>query len=254
MVHLGEVSPAIWDSTLEVLQEKLADFKMEDFDSIVTNWKKSANLRKFDRELFEKYGYFKPIILHPQFQKIKTFLLEHSIDLDFGILVGEPLLPWSSSIILLFMLYKRISLSLLLFGAAFLFNINPLYVVVFTLPMFFTSADKSLPKGYRKLAKKSVGATSALPVSLETVPSNVKYDHVLIGNDIATLYTAALLSRVGHRCCVLQSVDGPIHEVSWSLFGISNSNQFDCTRYFLKVHLVQLRCMTCLSAKWIAIR
>lgn len=215
MVHLGEVSPAIWDSTIEWLQERIQDFNIDEYDSIVSNWKKSANIRRFDRELFEKYGYFKPIILHPQFQRIKAFLLEHSANFDFDLLVGEPLLPWSTTIIVLFMLHKRISLSILLLGAAFVFNVNPLYVVVFSIPLLFTPSSKSIPKGYRRgvSTNSKHEASNALPTTLDKVPADTKYDHVLVGNDIATLYTAALLSRVGHRCCVLQSVDGPIHEV-----------------------------------------
>lgn len=213
MVHLGEVSPAIWDSTIEYLQAKLQDFNVAEYDSIVANWKKSANIRKFDRELFEKYGYFKPIILHPQFQRIKAFLLEHSIDFDFGLFVGEPLLPWSTSIIVLFMLYKRLSLSVLLLGAAFVFNVNPLYVVLLFVPLIFSPSSKSPPKGYRRINSITTKGLPTTPISLDIAPSDVKYDHVLIGNDIATLYTAALLSKVGHRCCVLQSVDGPAHEV-----------------------------------------
>ena len=40
---------------------------------------------------------------------------------------------------------------------------------------------------------------------MDGVASNLFY-HVLIGGDVSTLFTAALLSKVGHRCCVLNPV------------------------------------------------
>ena len=44
------------------------------------------------------------------------------------------------------------------------------------------------------------------PITVDGVASNL-FDHILIGGDISTLYTAALLSKVGHRCCVLNPED-----------------------------------------------
>ena len=58
MVHLGEARPQVWDTTVEVMEEKLKDFDFQESD-IIVDWRKMANKRKFDRELFETYGFFK---------------------------------------------------------------------------------------------------------------------------------------------------------------------------------------------------
>ena len=76
MVHLGEVSPHVYDITVEIMEQK---FKGMDFqeDDILVDWRRSANKRKFDRELFETYGLFKDAILHPKFQYFKQLMGEN---------------------------------------------------------------------------------------------------------------------------------------------------------------------------------
>jgi hypothetical protein len=51
MVHLGEVSPHVYDEVVEIMEQK---FKGMDFqeDDILVDWRRPANKRKFDRELF----------------------------------------------------------------------------------------------------------------------------------------------------------------------------------------------------------
>jgi hypothetical protein len=194
MVRLGEVSPAVWDA--EHVKEKLGDINLDD---ISQNWRKVANERKFDRELFQKYGYFKDIILHPLFQRVKQFMLENAIQIDLNLLVGDSVVPVPTALIILFMLNKRVAYSLLFLIAAFIFNVNPIYVTVLTMVYWLVSSKKPLPKGFVK--------------RLSTTTDSNMFDHVLVGNDIATLYTAALLTRNGHRCCVLQPFDGPLQQV-----------------------------------------
>lgn len=210
MVHLGEVSPTVWDTVVEYMEFALEDNEFSE-DEILPDWRKDANRRKFDRELFERYGYFKDIILHPKFQFIKQYLQDHA---DFNFFVGEPILTVANGVIILFMLHRRVSYGILGLCAAFLFNINPLYVVMIYLALLaFTSTKK--PKQFKNLRSYQIVKNSIYLPTLLHEETSLKndYDHVLIGNDIGTLYAAALLSRNGHSCCVIQPFDGAKDEI-----------------------------------------
>ena len=208
---MGEVSPSICEDMISQIELALGndDFEVE-YEEF--NWRKSANRRKFDRELFEKYGYMKEIILHPKFQYAKHFLEEHA---DLNVFLGDPLLPTTTIIIILFLINKRVSNNMVALAALMLFNVNPLYVCMAAATFWLLSGGKKPPKEYRNLknevqVRRIAGAVLSAPQpftqEFATVEhhSQSEYDHVLIGSDISTLYTAALLARNGHRCCVLQ--------------------------------------------------
>ncbi|KAJ1441047.1 hypothetical protein B484DRAFT_390942, partial [Ochromonadaceae sp. CCMP2298] len=222
MVHLGDVSPPIWDQTIEKMEAALEDIDFQGED-ILPDWRKTANRRKFDRELFEKYGFFKDVILHPQFQQIKHFLEERA---STEVLVGEPLLPLSTAVIVLFLLHKRVSHQLLALAALFVFSVNPFYVVLGGAAWWVF--DRRRPRGYQKVRK--LDASTYIPTLLGGAGAEAEeeagtgtgagagaletqYDHVLIGGDLGTLYTAALLSKCGHRCVVLQPTLSPLLEI-----------------------------------------
>jgi hypothetical protein len=223
MVRLGEVSPTIWETIVSEMEIKLKhlDFQGED---IFTDWRKMANKRKFERELFTRYGYFKDIILNPKFQFAKQYLEEHA---DFNFFLGDSILPLSTAVIVLFMLHKRISYNALSLSAFFIFNINPLYVII-AIIVYYVFRSNGKPKDYispsssifsrSKLPVNDVENCKATSIEVELNEKERTYDHVLIGNDIATLYTAALLSKNGHKCCVLQPSDGPINTVFFFFF------------------------------------
>jgi hypothetical protein len=220
MVKLGEVSPAVCETTVSEIELALGndDFEAE-YDEF--NWRKTANRRKFDRELFEKYGYLKDLILHPKFQHVKHYLEEHA---DFNIFLGDPLIPVATAVIILFMINKRVSRNLVGLTALLIFNVNPLYVCLAACATCFMTTSKRPPRQYKRLPKQSADShnsnaktnhSAAVPLTSEVVNSGTtSYDHVLIGSDISTLYTAALLAKNGHRCCVLQPTAlGPMLEV-----------------------------------------
>ena len=69
--------------------------------------------------------------------------------------------------------------------------------------------------------------------SLTADKFDTTFDHILIGNDLSTLYAAALLARNNHRCCVLQPTDGARMKVG---FG---SNDKRARIYFLSANLAQ---------------
>lgn len=205
MVHLGEVGPAIWDTTLDEIEATLlkddpdAHFSRKDF---TPDWRKLAHRRKFNREVFEKYGYFKDIILHPKFQAFKHYC-EENVNL-FDLTVGEPLMPFYNCIILLFMLNKRVNMYIMVLIGCFLMNLNPIHVTIVALAYFMMQKTKK-PKHFKTIKKSPVDCNVYQPRELEDCGSfSESYDHILLGGDMATLYTAALLSACGHKCCVLQ--------------------------------------------------
>jgi len=214
MVQLGEVNPPIWDTIIEEFTARLEDFEEDDLLQAAENWRRQANRRKFDRELFARYGFMKDLILHPRFQSAKHFLEEHA---TFDLLVGDPLLPVSTAVILLFMLHRRVKNDVLVLAGLFIFNINPFYVCIGALMVWlFTFSSK--PKQHKRIIRGGTSIppaididqgseTKAAQLTADNAPiseRDAEYDHVLVGNDIGTLYTAALLSKNGHRCCVLQ--------------------------------------------------
>ena len=209
MVRMGEdeIVPTIWHDVVEIMEKKLKEIEFSGED-IHFDWRIPADARRLDRELFEKYGMFKDIILDPRFQYWKQ-LVEDNV--DFNLLLGEPLMPFATAIIVLFMLHKRVSNNVIALAAAFIFNVNPFYVCLFLFVLWYM--NKSIkPKKYRKVKKSQVPkdvltyrpvAYSPTSAATLTAPGTT-FDHVLIGTDLATLYAAALLSRNGHTCCVLQ--------------------------------------------------
>jgi hypothetical protein len=118
--------------------------------------------------------------------------------------LGEPILPLSTSIILLFLIYGKVETNVLFFFSAFLFNINPLYVGLLVLLLCFSLKKRSVPKLYKKDSEIRKELNKAKSGIEEDAPISEEYDHILIGNSISTLYCAAILAKNGHRCCVLQ--------------------------------------------------
>jgi len=242
MVHLGEVSPAVVDFITERIETARGNFDFDD-DLPEFDWRKSANSRKFDRQLFEKYGYLKDLILHPKFQFVKNYL-EENADFNFDLQVGEPLLPVTTMVIILFMLHKRVGNTAIGLIALFLFNVNPLYVCMSVFVLYCLNSGVTLPRQYKPVkATQGKTITNSNTSTCSTTTTSTKhttpsvltaeslhsltttYDHVLIGADISTLYTAALLAKNGHTCCVLQPKElGNMYEVSilntWVCVGV----------------------------------
>ncbi len=197
MVKLGEVGPDIWEVINSEIEKTFPEL------SFTVDWRKLAHERKLSRELHEKFGSWEGIVLDPRFQMVKHYLQEN---VDAETIVGEPFLPWTTIIIILYMLNKRVSSNLLVFITVLFFNVNPFYVA---LMVFLMIAQKFLAKKNLKFHRESSlrTARNIKESACDLAKSDVNFDHVLIGSNIATLYTAALLARCGHRCCVLQPVE-----------------------------------------------
>mmetsp|Transcript_5301 Transcript_5301/g.5448 ORF Transcript_5301/g.5448 Transcript_5301/m.5448 type:complete len:765 (+) Transcript_5301:48-2342(+) len=213
MVRIGEAHPNIWESIIEHLEEALKEFEFQGED-IEISWKKLANARMLERRadelLDEKYGVFKFFFTNPAVQYVMGKWEEYDISLEF--LLGEPLIPFATALIILFMMHKRVSNDLLVLIAALIFNVNPIYVVGSVIIWQLSQSNRK-PKQFCKPKMKSSIAASRGIENLSETDTHISYDHVLVGNDLSTLYTAAILSRNGHKCCVLQSKSVPTLEI-----------------------------------------
>ena len=210
MVRLGEVGPII----CEELNAKWSPF----FKLPVIDYRKLAHKRKLERELFEKYGHYKDIILDSRFQAVKHYLEEV---VEWDIILGEPIIPLSTVVMILFLVARNAHTSFTVLIAALLLNLNPIYVTILVVLLILRS-PRVAPKRYRNLSTPRKSVCNTLPQTVnhflssdlsseitDDSRSTFSFDHILVGGDMAALYTAALLSECGHRCCVLQpnSVD-----------------------------------------------
>ena len=131
MVRLDEIRPGVWDATVEVMEEALRDLEF-DGDDIVYNWRKDANLKRRERELFEKYGFLKDVILNPTFQEWKQWFDEvwdrSAPSLD--VTLGDPIMPLATCIIVLFLLNNRVPRDVLVLAGGILFNVNHLRLCI----------------------------------------------------------------------------------------------------------------------------
>jgi hypothetical protein len=101
--------------------------------------------------------------------------------------------------VLLYMMYKRVPNDVVILVACFIFNLNPLYVLV---GFFLYKAMKTHPKPLQYARPPSIKRDKVSHVE-DIVGADRSFDYVLLGGSIGTLYTAALLSRAGQKCCVL---------------------------------------------------
>ncbi len=211
MVKLGDINPQVWDQIIEDLDKRQLNFEFNENDFKV-DYKFVANKRKYNREIFEQYGYFKDIILNPNVQYMLSLSDRY---LDLNVTLGDPLLPLTSVAMLLIGLSKRFPSNIWLFVAAILLNVNPLYII-FAFILYKNFNSKRKPKNFKQINKNTIpedfGNYSGVRISKDHSSKksivDTEYDHVLVGNGVSTYYCAALLSRVGHKCCVVSPTDG----------------------------------------------
>lgn len=185
MVRLYEVSPFIVDECLEKLAEDSISSK-----SLFPDLRKQAHKRKLERELFEQYGHYKHIVLDPRFQFVKNYLEENS---DLSVF-GDQYMPVSTILIIIFIIGSRLQWTTTSLITLFLLNLNPIYVSFFILAYW-------IQRKQRKNGKKvSLNLGKCKAASIEAT----EFDHVFIGSDMGTYYTAALLSKIGQSCCIIE--------------------------------------------------
>lgn len=199
MVRVRDIYPNIYSYLLE---SNTYSSIIQDLEKV--DWMMWANFNMKNRLLFENYWYFKDIVFNPYFIYLYTMYDRY---FDLSLFHYDPFISFSSGIILFFMLNGRIPVDALLLLFGFLFNINPIYVVSLFLIWKYTRLKKHKPKQFRWHTELNQDCNTYSPEPLKSEDDNKVFDHILIGQDISTLYTAALLSKVGHKCCVLLSKD-----------------------------------------------
>lgn len=209
MVKLGDVNPVTWDAMVDQMVLKFKDLQFSEEDANF-NWQESADKLRNERILFEKYGYLKDIILNSNVQLFLK-LWEENVCLDV-FLPGDPLIPVPTAVVILYMLHKRVSNTRLALFAAFIFNLNPIYVVIVAI-IWSQLSKPGLPKQFRKTQPIEDESYREEKFTALNQLDDKKYDHILLGSDIGTLFTAALLSRVGHLCLVLNPMVGKSYEL-----------------------------------------
>ncbi|CAN0167013.1 unnamed protein product, partial [Discosporangium mesarthrocarpum] len=108
---------------------------------------RAANSAKFERELDEKYGMFKDVILHPTVQWILAAWAE--LWNSFHVF-GRPPLGTTAGVIVGLMIYRRnTSGSNKALAAAILSGLNPLVVVGLVLLWKMWVGRKHLPRGWK---------------------------------------------------------------------------------------------------------
>eukprot|EP00752_Nemacystus_decipiens_P002499 g2348.t1 len=229
MVRMGEQLPAQAEAFLstavdesEEMAEQLASTFRVDVDSagvsevasmLAKEIGKDAFLRangaKFERELYEKYGVLKDVILHPTVQWLLGLCAQ--LWRSFR-LFGRPPLGTGAGFIVCLMIYrKKVGFVNMCLTVAVLSGLNPFVVVAVVLAWKLWASSKFLPRGCRFNpefeAPDDLGADKLkddFEPAKVSAAAGEEYDHVVVGSDLGGLFCAALLSRCGRRVLVLE--------------------------------------------------
>lgn len=117
-------------------------------------------------------------------------------------------MPVATAVILLYMMYRRVPHDAVILIACFIFNVNPLYVVTLFI-LWKSYSVKHKPKDYVRVVPKKPDEKFSQVDKL----AEKSFDFILLGNNISTLYAAALLSKAGQKCCVVIPENTPAVEV-----------------------------------------
>lgn len=218
------------------------------FSTPSNSWKVHANAAKFERLLDEKYGKFRPFIeSHPNVELfIKTVQRKYAMGAFSPIRKGNAPINKTTAIMVLFMMHRNnVQWELLVLVATFcLVGLQPWALVtlvavgkmemerrkgrrVHGMPKKLKVCEPYYARGAvdtkdvteeeeseeEERAKKY--AILAKPVGTKFNPADLslrdeKYDVLLLGSGVETLYPAALLARAGRKVCVLS----PMEDVS----------------------------------------
>jgi len=206
------------DDWSEVLHETSAHFFAKS-----GGWKVHANAAKFERNLDEKYGMFRPFITeHPEVEQfVRSLQRKYAKGYFSPIRRGPPPIPRTTAIILLFMLQRgKVGWQLVTLATLFfLVGLQPwaLVLVVAVVRGFLHrrklrtigKMKKRIPtvEPYYRDGKKEdyVSKPVGAPLRDGELIDTSEYDTMMIGYGPSTLYAAALLSRAGRKVLVLSS-------------------------------------------------
>lgn len=224
---LDPPKPPIFHSQHSI--DELADVLSETSLYFMSNdWKIQAKAAKFERQLDEKYGVFRPFITnHPEVENFIKVVQRRHAKGDFSPFrkKGKGPISQTSSIMLLFMLQRNgVKWEPLMLAALFLLvGLQPwALVTIVALGNQQLNKRKSKPVGTMKSSlvpiqpyytemnndqKKSKLMTPVGSPLKDNEQVEGKFDTIIVGAGPATLYTAALLSRAGRKVLVLSHQD-----------------------------------------------
>ena len=207
--------------SINELKETLEDVSNFFFDD---SWKVAARAARFERLLEERYGVFLPFVkAHPELEvALRTVQLRYQTGYFSPFRQGDPPIPRSTSVIILFMMQRggmrwEITLLSALF---FLVGLQPwalVAVIGFIRLLVWRRKGKPVggmkrviprvPAYYADMEDKEKQEVLCEPVG-ELLTSDISvnaddYDAILLGGSIPSLYTGALLTRAGRRVLVL---------------------------------------------------
>jgi hypothetical protein len=202
------------------------------FSAPKSEWKIQLNAAKFERQLDEKYGILRPFITnHPQIEVfLKSMQRKYAMGHFSPFRQGDPPIPRTTSIIILFMMQRnKVRWEILTLGALFLLvGLQPwaLVLLVALVSQQFQNRKRKLMRGVKPLSEPVKPYYSATKDNLSGMsPEDIKkeclrrpvgtklrekenidmsrYDTMILGSGPATLYTASLLARTGRSVLVL---------------------------------------------------
>jgi len=208
---------------IDELSEVFSDTS-EYFFASSGGWKVHANAAKFERNLDEKYGIFRPFITdHPEIEQlIRSVQRKYATGYFSPLRRGPPPIPRTTAVILIFMMQRgKMGWQVLLLTTLFfLVGLQPWALVVIIslvqgllyrrkrrtigkMQRYIPAVDPYYRKGNKEeYLLRPVGT----PLGDNDEPINTAdYDTILIGHGVSTLYAAALLSRAGRKVLVLSS-------------------------------------------------
>jgi len=225
-------------STIEVFKDMLRDTSRA-----VSNkeWRARVNAAKFERNLDEKYGYFRPFATHPTVDKyLKILQRKHALG-AFSVIrpsSEEAPLGLHASIVVLFMMYRnKVRMDGVILAFLFLVvGLQPWALVcgVSLVTMRMNKRRMERPKGMKvnpedlevepyyeiedgddddeetARRKKLEVLKSPVGTPYEELKKDAKeegYNVIIMGSGPDALFTGALLSRMGRKVLVLSQLD-----------------------------------------------
>ncbi|GAX29213.1 hypothetical protein FisN_28Lh041 [Fistulifera solaris] len=254
-----------------------SQYQIDEFDRVLSEtsqhffapkggWRVHANAARFERNLDEKYGIFRPFITqHPEIETFVRNVQRKYVLGEFSPL-RKPPIPRSTAVIILFMM-TRGNLGWQVMLLAFLFllvGLQPwalvgLVMVLHTIknrrlrqrvgtmpkriPTFTPYYQKpqgeqeETPEQEKQRKRQLLLRPVGMPLGQDETPIDTShYDTILLGSGAATLFAAALLSRAGRKVLVVcpnhdasdvEDIDGvPVDMGSMNITRIAKQQAF----------------------------
>lgn len=205
------------------------------FSAPTNAWKVHVNAAKFERQLDEKYGIFRPFITnHPEIETfVRSVQRRYAMGYFSPFRQGDPPIPRTTAVIILFMMQRNgVRWDALILAALFsLIGLQPwaLIAVISLVNFELNKRKKKLVgvmkpvtdplKAYYHTTSDSGNSFDAeketkrkMSILLEPLGTKLRanedidtslYDTMILGSGPATLYTASLLSRIGRKVLLL---------------------------------------------------